>query len=104
MIEEWLRGGAFISSAPGKVLLGWGKRLWSSHCQNSLQPYFYFPDFFLRSPTPWFTHEYTKEFSFEECLDLLPPLLTSMHSRSWKKASKEIFSHEFALLQDKLER
>lgn len=73
-LPTFLKSGTILSSKPGTVLLGWGKRTWVdplSLPSFSSQPLFYFPDYFLESEASCFYHAYTEEISIEQLLILL---------------------------------
>lgn len=53
-MDEFLQCGALISLSPSEVLIGYGKRTWTTE-PSSVS--FYFPDFFLTEKKCWFTHE-----------------------------------------------
>jgi menaquinone-specific isochorismate synthase len=92
-----------IMSHHDNVVVGWGKRLWFSQPQNLSAPIFYFPDFFLTSSTPWFTHEKNAEISPLELLSLLEKHACEKTEITWTEASKDNFKLEFDILQTKLQ-
>jgi len=67
MDQSSFQSGTVFSSSSGKVLVGWGKRVWlEKPVPNQLC--FYFPDFFLQSVKPWCIHEHWEEISIHECI------------------------------------
>ena len=101
-ISEWLDCGTLITTSDGKLLMGWGKRNWlersSAHPKT---PSFYFPDFFLKTPSPWFTHEHHTEIE----LDNLQHLLQSQNilkttKPTWQSSDSLLFENTFKELQE----
>jgi menaquinone-specific isochorismate synthase len=103
LITEWIESGTLISSGPGRLLIGWGKRRWlKAPSTDAATPSFYFPDFFLKTKSPWFVHEYFKEISLKE---LLKGLLREMKMQSktykWVNPYQPLFEKTFHTLQQK---
>lgn len=84
-----------ISLANGKLLVGWGKRVWCAE-PPAEGPAFYFPDFFLEDPLPWCWHEHTAVMGASELLGegVGKP-------RVWKEADRAFFAEAFAELRGK---
>jgi len=103
-LEAFLASGALISVGEGELLLGYGPRKWLV-TQAIECPSFYFPDFFLENPTPWFTHETWIIISKP---DLLHTLSTSEKATqtplSWKTPHAPLLQRTFSALQEKFEK
>ncbi|MBS4165075.1 Uncharacterized protein NEOC65_000122 [Neochlamydia sp. AcF65] len=79
-LQDWrcfIKSGSLIRLSKDSYLIGWGTRTWLEDIDDSASPFFYFPDFFLSSPCPWFQQEYTAIVSPHE-------LLAAMHKYSDK--------------------
>lgn len=70
--QTFLRSGTLLSKDKHHLLIGWGRRKWSSKRPDVEAPSFYFPDFFLKIGMPWFIHEQWMEISLEEFKTFLP--------------------------------
>lgn len=99
---DWILCGTAISCGNNEILLGWGQRHWLQHpLDTSQEPAFYFPDFFLETPTPWFTHEHTQVIS----ADGLFSSLTALDRQNpptppvWQPANHPLFEKVFTELQ-----
>lgn len=100
VIQAWLTCGALISIDADKVLLGWGPRTWMVEPDKS--PSFYFPDFFLRQPRPWFKHTNTLVVTFQELLEaLLKQGNPTPKKYQWQNSSRQLFHEIFDQLQEK---
>lgn len=99
MKDKFLKCGAIVDTGKGTCIIGWGKRTWLDKPSEDIT--FYFPDFFLSSIQPWFTHEFTAEFTKDELLELLKQPI-SHHSISWKNSAKPQFQQTFESLQLKI--
>lgn len=88
--ELFLRSGALITLSPGNLLVGWGERVWSAAPGQ-----FYFPDFFLKEPRPWFSHEYTEVVSTVE-------VEGEPFRQEWEEPSFEVFRGQFEELQRRI--
>lgn len=62
--EAFLENGTIMSLENGQLLIGFGARQWVASPENP-SPAFYFPDFFLKNPFPWFHHEFYQEQTFD---------------------------------------
>lgn len=94
-IWEWLSSGTVFSTRKDRLLIGWGKK---AHLKepHSTRPSFYFPDFFLKSPTPWFVYENVCELSVEELLVHLSGLpVFSGKVYSWHNPHQILFNKVF---------
>ena len=96
MKDKFLQCGAIVDTGKGTCIIGWGKRTWFDKPSENIT--FYFPDFFLSSAQPWFTHEFTAELTKDELLELLKHPI-SHHSISWKNSAKSQFQQTFESLQ-----
>lgn len=75
--ESFLQCGTAISINATDIAVGWGERTWHKEwAGGSSLPFFYFPDFFLRSAAPWFTHPFYAIFKKEELEKKIAPLLS----------------------------
>ncbi len=83
-----------------KLLVGFGKRTWTSWSTHT-QPLFYFPTFFLDSKNPWCSHEFIAEIGIDELHSLVKPHILSQ-SISWKPPCKAHFEKTFLSLQHSL--
>ena len=101
-IDEFLKCGAIISTGQGKVLLGWGKRTWLKEPKVSDFVSFFFPDFFLTAPRPWFIHEFSKELHIAELSEVMRGIkCPAAPAIFWRNAQKELFVEGFRCLQDR---
>src|SRR5437016_4650157 len=87
--EEFLKSGSIISIGTNRFLIGYGKRSWSSK-EIPDQPNFYFPDFFLNDPTPWFNHKHYGEVSTNTLMTFLANKAVREHIQ-WKPPNQEFF-------------
>lgn len=97
MIQQFLDCGTIIATVD-KVIIGWGERHHSSHPIDG-KPNFYFPDFFLTQPDPWFTHENTLRLPLSEFLAQLPPT-HKIEKWDWKTTHEPLFMQEMNHLQE----
>jgi len=105
MKTKFLESGTLISSKPGHVLIGFGKRTWLRREEQLPNPVFYFPDFFLKNTHAWFTHEEWCELPLSELQEFLAEIQTHPYADSvtWNLPKKELFENEFANLQKQFE-
>lgn len=99
-IDQWLINGAMISITPGRLLIGWGKcSRYASRSDTTKKHLFYFPDFFLKNPFPWFEYEYVEEIDIENVQKLLNERISfqasSLALSSWKNDQKNLFFETF---------
>lgn len=100
-INEWLDSGT-IFNIENKLILGFGKRQWIEE-PDKFQTSFYFPDFFLKFPTPWFTQECTVELNVSELLSILPHIDNiTPKNYLWDTPHKQLFIEVFHDLQTKI--
>jgi len=101
MIDKFLMCGAIFAKGEDHFLIGYGKRIWSQHAVNSSSPSWYFPDFFLESQMPWFTHEYWSCISRIELISLLGSKFMELEPLIWEKLCEDVFERSFCDLQQK---
>lgn len=89
-----------MTTTPGKLLLGYGKRTWSKSPITDSTPQFYFPDFFLTHEQPWFTHPHRCELHVDDLLEQLIPN-TSLPTNSWIPPNQHAFSQAFDDLKNR---
>lgn len=100
--DRFLDCGAIIDSGNDTCILGWGERTWMEKPTDEIS--FYFPDFFLQSKKPWFTHEFTTEIKKDELLELLTIDNKISHtSITWINIAKPKFQNAFEDLQTKFQ-
>lgn len=90
-----IRPSTVISLSNGKLLVGWGKRVWCSEPPAG-GPAFYFPDFFLEDPLPWCWHEYMDVFDPESLI-----AEGDQGIWQWIGADRAFFEETFEELQKK---
>lgn len=96
-IEEFLHSGTLISFDKKDVLLGWGNRYWSSVHANRKEYAFYFPDFFLEQPKPWFYQQKTQVLPAVELAHQLSRVSKSCAKWTWSPPNQALYT---ALFQD----
>lgn len=105
-IESFIGTGAILTKQDGQLLVGWGARAWTATPSQTAAANFYFPDFFLTDPTPWFTHQYHAEMTIDALIDALNRLEispnTSPQPAVWQPPSQECFSELFVDLKEKI--
>jgi menaquinone-specific isochorismate synthase len=89
--QDFIQSGTIVQTKNKTLLLGYGKRTWLSPKNNSTKPLFYFPDFFLTTPTPWFFHEHTLEIDPDELHLSLTSLISEKVSLKWHCPYQEFF-------------
>jgi menaquinone-specific isochorismate synthase len=99
MLLEWLKNGTLITKDQNQFLIGWGDRQWASEpIQN--RPNWYFPDYFLTDPTPWFTHEHFAIISSSDLLSLLLKDFVTKPEIKWQSPEENPFKSSFHELKD----
>ncbi len=88
--KSFLECGVLVDAGDKRCIVGWGKRTWKKTGDIS----FYAPDFFLETEEPWFTHEHTAIYRFDELLALLKPNAFQC-SIKWTNAAKSTFNTAF---------
>jgi menaquinone-specific isochorismate synthase len=97
MIEDFLMSGTLMSMGGKTLLLGWGKHYQNKEARSG-EINFYFPDFFLKEPNPWYAWEHTCEISIE---DLIQKLATNQSSKChWSSPHKTLFENTFNEIQE----
>ncbi len=75
--------------------------------EDASSPSFYFPDFFLKSQTPWFVHKHSMEVSPQELQlvlsphELAPKVSLRLNPLGWHNSYQPLFLHTFEQLQAK---
>lgn len=102
-LKDWIECGTLMSSGPGRLIIGWGKRQWlQGPSSDSSTPSFYFPDFFLKSRTPWFVHDHFKEVTVKELLKgVMRELVIQPRSYKWQNPYQPLFEKTFNDLKNK---
>lgn len=91
-ISSFTAHGSILQINADQFLIGWGERTWFEKNHESEHPFFYFPDFFLSHPSPWFQHKSTAIVRRDELIDFLPNVLTAAKDKFiWQNDHKEIF-------------
>jgi isochorismate synthase EntC len=96
---DFIHSGTLITLEGRKMLIGYGPREWIKTSQEADQqrPAFYFPDFFLKTPAPWFQHPYWLEIEIDRQPKIeypsLPPCL------QWQEPTDTAFYQAFVDLQ-----
>jgi len=90
-LDAFLRCGAMISTAPKKVVIGYGRPAWQKKPTGFS---FFFPDFFLSNSKPWLVFEHTKEISYTDLLLFLNPDPRFFNFK-WQPPEKSRFAKEF---------
>lgn len=107
-IEQWLTNGAVMSFTPGQLLLGWGKRQSTLPTQAQPKISFYFPDFFLKDPSPWFQYEYTQTIKIDSLLQILTLKKNGLShcyyspTYTWKNDYNPLFCRTFKELKQQM--
>lgn len=99
---EFLASGSFFTTPEKSVIIGWGERSWLPFPTASLEPHFYFPDFFLETANPWCHHTFTAEVSIDELLfaiEKLAVFLPFPSAINWISPEKVAFKAAFDELQ-----
>lgn len=97
-LEKWLAEGSIFSLSSDRLFIGWGEARRSSTIDSSSSHWFYCPDFFLDSPTPWVSFPHHQVISPQQLayhLQLVspPPRLPLKWSAPLKKPFQEEFEH-----------
>jgi len=98
--QAFLHSGTVFSKDRENLLIGWGKRKWSTTWPIGEGPNFYFPDFFLKIGMPWFIHEEWMEISIEEFKAFLPK--KSEGEKMIWQLSTALFESTFAELKKRI--
>lgn len=99
--SNFLQSGAIIGLENGRVLIGYGPRIWRATPASQGTPSFYFPDYFLKAKMPWFAHENWKELTITELLAQLSPQAFSAPSILWMNRFQDHFKTTFEDLQNR---
>lgn len=95
-IEDYLHTGSIITYHEKKLLIGWGERSWYASPPRSSKQVFYFPDFFLNDPKPWFTHEHTKIVDPDELRQALASIKQqSSEKLVWSAPDRQLYGSIF---------
>ncbi len=97
-LEEFLSSGTLLSLGADRLLVGWGKRTWSQTPQSHGAPNFYYPDFFLKTGKPWFTHEKWDIITIFELQDQNSILQLKL---TWNSLDDDFFALTFEDLQQR---
>ncbi len=101
-VNDWISCGTIFSTDSEKVIIAWGKRKWFSNISES-HPCFYFPDFFLKDATPWFTNENYCVLTITQLVDLLSAVPDSIPQKpEWHNSHRSFFNKAFTNLQKKI--
>lgn len=93
-----IKSGAVISIRHDQVVIGSGRKEMVSTPKENEKPAFYFPDFFLEDPKPWYQYEESEQLTTEQLATRLPAS-GSPNGRSWSIQGDEIYSNTFSRLQ-----
>lgn len=100
-LNSWTNCGTIFSKDRHILILGWGKRTRQEKVHAHL-PSFYFPDFFLKDISPWFTHEFYTEISISQLRDFLAEIpVNNSQKIEWNNPHQTLFNTAFAELQKK---
>lgn len=99
--QEFFDSGTIMSLANGHIVIGWGVREWlSKPSSENKQIHFYFPDFFLANKQPWFTQEFTQEFTIQELQALFQSAPQGkMPFFDWQNPYKHFYADQFQVLK-----
>jgi isochorismate synthase EntC len=107
MLDEWLSScGAMVGLGEERVLIGWGRRqCFSSSQETPFRPLFYFPNFFLTDPAPFYFYEQTAIVSTATLLDFLQKAPQPYAKKlEWRRASLQAFEQLFISVQSEIQR
>lgn len=99
-LDAFLSEGTLIGLGHDTVLLAWGMPTQFANEQDldSTKPSFYYPDFFLKKPLPWFQYPFFKEFLISDFIKLFTSEF--LPSAEWKISHKQTFQSSFLHLQN----
>lgn len=100
MFSSYSQHGAILSTGLDTVVIGYGERDWSQSTDNSQDPWFYFPDFFLRERMCWFKHQKHEEILVSDLIDKISAAETRKPA-NWQCNGKEHYAKEFANLKNR---
>lgn len=94
--KEFLACGTLHTLDKNRLLIGFGERSWHDKLHLESGPCWYYPDFFLKSQKPYFTHEQWKivsaqEFRAEPC---------DQTRLKWKSPFETLFKESFDKLKN----
>lgn len=92
-LNQFLTCGTIFAKDQNHLFLGYGKRQWSAE-PSSTSPCWYFPDFFLKCKTPWFTHQFWEIVTKDDFQKRMPNKDLT-HSLEWSNCQEEIFENSF---------
>lgn len=92
--DQFLKSGSIISLDSKNVIIGFGKRFWHSEPPLGNKPSFFFPDFFFKTATPWFQHQFEKRLSIEDVLKRIPSFERA-NTHNWSVLGEKNFSEQF---------
>jgi menaquinone-specific isochorismate synthase len=101
---HFLKSGTILSLADQRLLIGHGPRQWAGNLDelDPASPIFYFPDFFLQIPKPWFQHLHWQVIEVQEFQHYL--ISTSpLPSIQWQDCDPLLFEQIFHQLQKQFE-
>lgn len=99
-VDSFIDSGTLVSIGNGRAIIGWGPRRWMPQYQPSDSPSFYFPDFFLTMPNPWFQHDHWAEVSVKDLVDQLVP--SQQDNILWSQPNKTEFIDAFEDIQRRI--
>ena len=91
-----------ILTLNGVAYVGWGNREWSEEPKKDGLN-FYFPDFFLSTTMPWFTHQEFAVFPISDLLKQLPKSSLKAEPLGWSTTDEELFLKEMTSLKMQFE-
>jgi menaquinone-specific isochorismate synthase len=98
--KDFFESGSIISRNKNEFLLGWGKRERQDAPTPESDLLFYFPNFFLTKPNPWYKHEFNQTFTAEELLRLFESIpLDPLPTFQWKNEYEAFYAEQFSVLQ-----
>lgn len=101
-MNDFLESGAIMSLSFDTLMIAWGKpKEFRGDLVDLKKPSFYFPDFFLSSPTPWRQYPFWKIISNKEFSSLLN-LSKKRFDDDWFVCNQEVFRWSFEELQKQI--
>jgi anthranilate/para-aminobenzoate synthase component I len=100
-LDLFFNSGTVISLDNGRLLVGFGERQWMKEIEDESKPAFYFPDFFLKTQTPWFQQEFCFEVSVASFLEELCRKIDRPCSLKWTPPDSDLFRWGFDDLQER---